>query len=172
MSLQALRSYYMHSTCCRSSSCLVSALQQLLKVLTSRLHILFAVQLYYVHVLTPAHRDHGIIRTLDLPIYITAVKGSSVFCLDRECKTRVLTIDPTEYKFKLALIHRKYDEVSWSHTHTHTRTLGIYQCFVYAVLYMLVVTRLVCIVLGGSYMVLAGLILLRGFCLASLYDSC
>ncbi|XP_031557525.1 coatomer subunit alpha-like isoform X1 [Actinia tenebrosa] len=55
--------------------------------------------------------DHGIIRTLDLPIYITRVKGSSVYCLDRECKTRVLGIDPTEFKFKLALIHRKYDEV-------------------------------------------------------------
>lgn len=39
------------------------------------------------------------------------VKGSSVYCLDRECKTRLLTVDPTEYKFKLALINRKYDEV-------------------------------------------------------------
>ncbi|XP_044765066.1 coatomer subunit alpha [Coccinella septempunctata] len=55
--------------------------------------------------------DHGIIRTLDLPIYITRVKGNHVFCLDRECKTRMLTIDPTEYKFKLALIHHKYEEV-------------------------------------------------------------
>lgn len=55
--------------------------------------------------------DHGIIRTLDLPIYITRVKGSQVFCLDRELKTRVLNIDTTEYKFKLALIHRKYEEV-------------------------------------------------------------
>jgi len=39
------------------------------------------------------------------------VKGSNVYCLDREGKTRVLTVDPTEYKFKLALINRKYDEV-------------------------------------------------------------
>ena len=38
-------------------------------------------------------------------------QGSSVYCLDRECKTRVLGIDPTEYKFKLALVNRKYDEV-------------------------------------------------------------
>ena len=37
------------------------------------------------------YSDHGIIRTLDLPIYITMVKGSSVYCLDRECKTRILT---------------------------------------------------------------------------------
>lgn len=55
--------------------------------------------------------DHGIIRTLDLPIYITRVKGNQVFCMDRELKTRVMSIDTTEYKFKLALIHRKYEEV-------------------------------------------------------------
>ncbi|XP_035684258.1 coatomer subunit alpha-like isoform X1 [Branchiostoma floridae] len=55
--------------------------------------------------------DYGIIRTLDLPIYITRVKGSSVYCLDRDCRPRVLSIDPTEYRFKLALINRKYDEV-------------------------------------------------------------
>lgn len=55
--------------------------------------------------------DHGIIRTLDLPIYITRIKGSNIYCLDRECRTKVLSIDSTEYKFKLALINRKYDEV-------------------------------------------------------------
>ena len=55
--------------------------------------------------------DHGIIRTLDLPIYITRVKGSNVYCLDRECRPRVLGIDTTEFKFKLALVQRKYDEV-------------------------------------------------------------
>lgn len=55
--------------------------------------------------------DHGIIRTLDLPIYITKVKGNQVFCLDRECRPRVLNIDPTEYRFKLALINQNYDEV-------------------------------------------------------------
>ncbi|KAJ8034907.1 Coatomer subunit alpha [Holothuria leucospilota] len=55
--------------------------------------------------------DHGIIRTLDVPIYVTRIKGHNVYCLDRECRPRVLNIDPTEYRFKLALIHRKYDEV-------------------------------------------------------------
>nr|CAD7196149.1 unnamed protein product [Timema douglasi] len=55
--------------------------------------------------------DHGIIRTLDLPIYITRIKLNQVFCLDRESKPRVLNIDSTEFKFKLALINRKYDEV-------------------------------------------------------------
>lgn len=55
--------------------------------------------------------DHGIIRTLDVPIYITRIKDSNVYCLDRECRPRVLAIDPTEYRFKLALVNRKYEEV-------------------------------------------------------------
>ena len=59
------------------------------------------------------YSDHGIIRTLDLPIYITRVKGQSVACLDREGRPRVLGIDATEYTFKMALINRKYDEVQF-----------------------------------------------------------
>lgn len=55
--------------------------------------------------------DYGIIRTLDLPIYITRIKAQQVFCLDREAKPKILNIDATEYKFKLALVNRKYDEV-------------------------------------------------------------
>ncbi len=63
------------------------------------------------HVFLLDARDHGIIRTLDLPIYITRIKGNQVYCLDRECRPRVLGIDTTEFKFKLALVNRKYDEV-------------------------------------------------------------
>lgn len=48
---------------------------------------------------------------LDVPIYITMVKGATVFCLNRDVQPRSLTIDPTEYRFKLALINRRYDEV-------------------------------------------------------------
>ncbi|KAI1280548.1 Coatomer subunit alpha [Halotydeus destructor] len=55
--------------------------------------------------------DYGIIRTLDLPIYISRIKDTAIYCLDRECRPKVLTVDPTEYRFKLALINRKYDEV-------------------------------------------------------------
>jgi len=55
--------------------------------------------------------DTGIIRTLDVPIYITAVKGDKVFCLDRACKNRALAIDITEFVFKLALIQRNYQQV-------------------------------------------------------------
>ncbi|KAJ9583889.1 hypothetical protein L9F63_021766 [Diploptera punctata] len=55
--------------------------------------------------------DHGIIRTLDVPKYIIHVKDNQVFCLDHECKVNVLIIDSTEFKFKLALLNRKYDEI-------------------------------------------------------------
>jgi len=55
--------------------------------------------------------DNGIIRTLENPVYLVKVKGKNIVCLDREGKTRVMTIDPTEYRFKLALIRKNYDEV-------------------------------------------------------------
>lgn len=55
--------------------------------------------------------DHGIIRTLELPFYITRVKGNQVFCLNRDCSNVMINIDNTEYKFKLALINSKYEDV-------------------------------------------------------------
>lgn len=55
--------------------------------------------------------DNGIIKTLDQPVYLTRVKGQVVHCLDRTAKPRTIAIDPTEYRFKLALIRKNYDEV-------------------------------------------------------------
>ncbi|KAG8884766.1 hypothetical protein FRB97_003287 [Tulasnella sp. 331] len=55
--------------------------------------------------------DNGIIRTLDQPVYLTRVKGKTIYCLDRTARPRTITIDPTEYRFKLALVQNKYDEV-------------------------------------------------------------
>lgn len=55
--------------------------------------------------------DHGIIRTLDMPVYITRVLGEQLYCFDRECKVRILSIDTTECKFKMALMRRQYGEV-------------------------------------------------------------
>ncbi|KKK25019.1 hypothetical protein P175DRAFT_0504781 [Aspergillus ochraceoroseus IBT 24754] len=55
--------------------------------------------------------DSGIIRTLDQTVYLVKVKGRSVYCLDRNAKPRTLDIDPTEYRFKLALVKRNYDEM-------------------------------------------------------------
>lgn len=39
------------------------------------------------------------------------MKGRNVYCLDRAAKPKILQIDPTEYRFKLALIKRNYDEM-------------------------------------------------------------
>ncbi|KAH9314227.1 hypothetical protein KI387_022854, partial [Taxus chinensis] len=55
--------------------------------------------------------DSGIIRTLDVPVYITRVSGSSLYCLDRDGKNRVIQMDTSECVFKLALMRKKYDEV-------------------------------------------------------------
>lgn len=55
--------------------------------------------------------DSGIIRTLETPVYITKVFGSTVYCLDRDGRNRAISIDCSEYLFKLALIQRKYDQV-------------------------------------------------------------
>jgi coatomer subunit alpha len=55
--------------------------------------------------------DNGIVRTLDQTVYLVRVKARNVYCLDRAAKPKVLTIDPTEYRFKLALVKRNYDEM-------------------------------------------------------------
>jgi len=55
--------------------------------------------------------DNGIIRTLEQPVYLTRVKGKTIHCLDRSAKPRTIAMDPTEYRFKLALIKHNYDEV-------------------------------------------------------------
>ncbi|KAL9027613.1 MAG: hypothetical protein Q9196_003891, partial [Gyalolechia fulgens] len=55
--------------------------------------------------------DNGIVRTLDQTVYLTRVKARSVYCLDRASKPKILDIDPTEYRFKLALVKRNYEEM-------------------------------------------------------------
>ncbi|KAG9449882.1 hypothetical protein H6P81_009847 [Aristolochia fimbriata] len=55
--------------------------------------------------------DYGIIRTLDDPIYITKILGSTIYCLDRDRKNRVISIDSTEYVFKLSLLKKRYDHI-------------------------------------------------------------
>jgi coatomer protein complex subunit alpha (xenin) len=55
--------------------------------------------------------DNGIVRTLEQTVYLVRVKGRNVYCLNRAAKPKVLQIDPTEYRFKLALVKRNYDEM-------------------------------------------------------------
>ncbi len=61
--------------------------------------------------LTPNDSDHGVICTLDNPVYLTRVKGKTVYCLDRSARPRTITIDPTEYRFKLALLRNNHEEM-------------------------------------------------------------
>ncbi|CAL1699545.1 unnamed protein product [Somion occarium] len=58
-----------------------------------------------------AQGDHGVICTLDNPVYLTRVKGKTVHCLDRSARPRTITIDPTEYRFKLALLRNNHEEM-------------------------------------------------------------
>ncbi|GAA5898846.1 hypothetical protein JCM8208_005410 [Rhodotorula glutinis] len=55
--------------------------------------------------------DNGIIKTLEQPVYLTRVRGKSVHVLTRDARPETLVIDPTEYRFKLALVRKNYDEV-------------------------------------------------------------
>jgi coatomer protein complex subunit alpha (xenin) len=55
--------------------------------------------------------DSGIIKTLEQPVYLTKIKGKTVSCLDRTARPRNIAIDPTEYRFKLALVQGQHEEV-------------------------------------------------------------
>jgi coatomer protein complex subunit alpha (xenin) len=55
--------------------------------------------------------DHGVICTLDNPVYLPRVKGKTVHCLDRSARPRTITFDPTECRFKLALLKNNYEMV-------------------------------------------------------------
>jgi len=55
--------------------------------------------------------DTGTIRTLDQPVYAMRATKDQLFCLDREARPRVISIDTTEARFKLALATKKYGKV-------------------------------------------------------------
>ncbi len=46
-----------------------------------------------------------------MALYIAAVRAGKLFCLDRDAVPKVVSFDTTEYRFKLALVERRYDEV-------------------------------------------------------------
>ncbi|XP_051149994.1 coatomer subunit alpha-1-like [Andrographis paniculata] len=55
--------------------------------------------------------DCGIIKTLDIPVYISKIYGSTIFCLDRDGKNRPIIVNSTEYIFKLSLLKKRFDQV-------------------------------------------------------------
>ena len=55
--------------------------------------------------------DTGTIRTLDSVVYAQRVLKDQLFCLDKEARARVLSLDTTEARFKWALTNKKYGQV-------------------------------------------------------------
>jgi coatomer subunit alpha len=55
--------------------------------------------------------DTGVIRSLGSTVYLIRVRGKSLTCLTREGKCEVVDIDPTEYRFKVALAKKEYKEM-------------------------------------------------------------
>eukprot|EP00823_Brevimastigomonas_motovehiculus_P004130 TRINITY_DN2641_c0_g1_i1.p1 TRINITY_DN2641_c0_g1~~TRINITY_DN2641_c0_g1_i1.p1 ORF type:complete len:1298 (-),score=340.82 TRINITY_DN2641_c0_g1_i1:116-4009(-) len=55
--------------------------------------------------------DSGILRTLDVPIYITSVASTHITYLDREVRTGRLAVDASEHLFKVALWKRRNRDV-------------------------------------------------------------
>ncbi|CCE63084.1 hypothetical protein TPHA_0D04500 [Tetrapisispora phaffii CBS 4417] len=55
--------------------------------------------------------DLGIIKTLEKTLYITRVQGKLLYTLNRDGEVQILSIDPTEYRFKKALTNGNYPEV-------------------------------------------------------------
>eukprot|EP00536_Pseudo-nitzschia_multiseries_P004054 jgi/Psemu1/64445/estExt_Genemark1.C_650066 len=66
--------------------------------------------------------DSGTIRTLESPIYAVRVVKDQLHCLDREARARIIAIDTTEARFKLALANKKYGRVM--HMVKHSRLCG------------------------------------------------
>lgn len=60
---------------------------------------------------TLTNGDHGIISTLVNPLYVVKSHSDKLYAINREHKPVTLTIDPTEYLFKLALVGRHFDQV-------------------------------------------------------------
>ncbi|KAL1232850.1 Coatomer subunit alpha [Trichinella spiralis] len=58
-----------------------------------------------------ANGDNGIIRTLDVPLYVAQVIGGDLICLNREALPKKVSINVNEYMFKLALIRHQNDTV-------------------------------------------------------------
>ncbi|KAJ3365612.1 hypothetical protein GGF32_008745 [Allomyces javanicus] len=55
--------------------------------------------------------DTGILCTLEQPLYLVHVHNDTITALTRDHKVTTLTVDTTEYRFKLALVNRQYAAV-------------------------------------------------------------
>lgn len=55
--------------------------------------------------------ETGIIKTLENTIYLTRIEKSTLYALNRLGQVEIITIDPTEYRFKKALVNKNFNEV-------------------------------------------------------------
>lgn len=55
--------------------------------------------------------DNGIIKTLENTLYIAKVAQNKVYCLNRAGQVEIVSIDPTEYRFKRSLVNKNFNEV-------------------------------------------------------------
>lgn len=55
--------------------------------------------------------DSGVLKTLNQTLYVESVRRNSVFCLSRSGNIHVVKIDPSEYRFKRALVTGQFGEV-------------------------------------------------------------
>ncbi|KAL6928481.1 coatomer subunit alpha [Hanseniaspora valbyensis] len=55
--------------------------------------------------------ETGIIKTLENTIYLTRIEKATLYALNRSGQVEVITIDPTEYRFKKALVNQNFNEV-------------------------------------------------------------
>lgn len=55
--------------------------------------------------------DNGIMKTLENTLYITKIASTQVFCLNRAGEVEIVTIDPTDFRFKRALVNKNFAEV-------------------------------------------------------------
>ncbi|KII68296.1 Coatomer subunit alpha [Thelohanellus kitauei] len=79
--------------------------------ITDNNSILLYTTPYHIKYMLVPWGDHGIVRTLDVVLYVLFAKDQNVACLDRDGKTKIFEIDSTEYMFKLAILENRYDEV-------------------------------------------------------------
>jgi coatomer protein complex subunit alpha (xenin) len=60
---------------------------------------------------SPGTGDTGVIRTLSNTVYLIRVAGKALVCLTRDGKCESISIDPTEYRFKVALAKKDNKEM-------------------------------------------------------------
>lgn len=56
--------------------------------------------------------DNGVLKTLSSTLYVTQVRGTTVYGLNRQAEVLRVVIDPTEYRFKRALVNKQFGEVA------------------------------------------------------------